>query len=235
MAYHIVLDCETTDKYARTGTQPHPEDSLVYDLGWVVCDMRTGEVVAERSFVIAETFYDSSLMPSAYYAAKLPKYHEGIRAGEWEVASFLDVFRAFRQDCKAFGVSKAWAYNCKFDEAALNSTLRTYSNGFCNWFMPYKLRLRDVWDYCSNVTGTAAYLKYCDKNGLFTPSGNPKTSAEAVYGFISGNPDFLEEHTALSDAKIELEILKAARKRHSKTSHTRGQGWKAASRLNKER
>lgn len=235
MANYIVLDCETTDKTPRVSDRAQPENSLVYDLGWVIYDNKTGEVLRERSFVIAETFYDNRRMQSAYYASKLPQYHEGIKRGEWVVAGFREVWQTLRADCKEFGVSKAWAYNCQFDEKALNSTLDHYSNGYNHWFMPYKLRLNDIWDYCSNITSTTAYLKFCDKNGYFTPKGNPITNAETVYRFISGARDFVEDHTALSDARIEMEILKAARKKHSKTRHSRGRGWMDAAKANKGR
>jgi hypothetical protein len=34
-----------------------------------------------------------------------------------------------------------------------------------------------------------------------------RTTAEKVYSYLSGNPDFIESHTALHDAQIETEIL----------------------------
>lgn len=235
MANYIVLDCETTDKTPRVSDRAQPENSLVYDLGWVVYDTNTGEVLRERSFVVTETFYDNRRMQSAYYAAKLPQYFEGILSGKWVVAGFREVWQTLKADCKELNVSKAWAYNCQFDEKALNSTLDHYSNGYNHWFMPYNLRLNDIWDYCSNITSTTAYLKFCDKNGYFTPKGNPVTNAETVYRFISGERDFTEDHTALNDARIEMEILKAARKKHKKTRHSRGRGWMDAARANKDR
>lgn len=41
----------------------------------------------------------------------------------------------------------------------------------------------------------------------YTESGNYSTNAEITYRFISGNTEFNEDHTALSDAEIEFSIL----------------------------
>lgn len=228
MANILVLDTETAPTVNYKDNKAHPETSLVYDFGYTIRD-KDGNVVRERSIVITDTFYQYKLMKSAYYADKLPQYYEGIKNGEWTELSFLEAWRTFKADCKECDVKSAWAFNCRFDEIALNNTCRTYSNGFAPWFIPYKLRLRDVWDYASNITSTKAYLKYCVNNGLFTVTGNPSTSAESVYKFINDQHDFEEDHTALSDARIEYEILAAARKRHKKTRHeSRGQGWRDA-------
>lgn len=234
MANTLVLDTETAPTVNYKDGKAHPETSLVYDFGYTIHD-KDGNVLRERSFVIAETFYNVDLMKSAYYADKIPTYHAGIANGEWTVVSFFEAWATFKADCKECNVKSAWAYNCRFDEIALNNTLRTYSNGYCHYFMPYKLRLRDVWDYCSNITSTPAYLRFCDSNGYFTASGNPSTSAENVYRFINREHDFAEDHTALSDSRIEYAILMAARKRHKKTRHSsRGQGWRDAAKAYKE-
>ncbi len=235
MANYVVLDTETAPTVKYCDDNAHPETSLVYDFGYTIFDVSTNKTLCERSFVVAETFYNSAVMNSAYYADKLPIYHEGIKNGEWIVASFAEIWRTFKADCKQFNVKKAWAFNCQFDEKALNNTLRTYSNGFCNWFMPYRLRLCDVWDYASNITSSASYLKFCDANAKFTTSGNPSTNAETVYAFLNNRRDYVENHTALEDARIERAILVAARKKHKKTRHSKGQGWRDAVKAYKNR
>lgn len=229
MANFCVLDCETAPTVNHKDNKAHPETSLVYDFGYTIRD-NDNHVIRERSFVVTDTFYQVGIMKGAYYADKIPTYLEGIKTGEWIEASFCEVWRTFKADCKECNVKSAWAYNCRFDEIALNNTLRTYSNGFATWFMPFKLRLKDVWDYASNITSSKRYLKYCVANGAFTPSGNPSTSAESVYRFINNEHDFTEDHTALSDARIEAAILLAAKAKHKKTRHSsRGQGWRDAS------
>lgn len=45
------------------------------------------------------------------------------------------------------------------------------------------------------------------KNNWLTDANNFKTSAEIGYRFITGNVDFIEEHTGLEDVLIEIEIM----------------------------
>lgn len=48
---------------------------------------------------------------------------------------------------------------------------------------------------------------------FFTEKGNLKFTAESIYCFISGNPEFKESHTAVEDCIIEYEIYKYMKKR----------------------
>ena len=69
--------------------------------------------------------------------------------------------------------------------------------------------LIDLWGLaCERLINTKSYKDFCFKNKLFTNSGTYfKTSAESVFQYVTGNIDFVEEHTALTDAVIESEIL----------------------------
>ena len=234
MAYHMILDTETCDRYARKTDQPEPWNSLVYDLGFCVVDMATGETVERKSIVIAETFNNSRLMNSAYYAGKLPQYRAGISMGEdgeWQMLDCLTAYNLMRDTIRKYGIRKVWAYNAKFDQQALNSTVRTYSNGFCGFWLPYSVKVCDIWDYATCITATKSYVRWAVNHGYVSAKGNPQTSAERVYQFISGDAGFSERHTALSDAEIETAILLAARRKHKKTSHTVGCGWRGAAKV----
>ena len=67
--YYLVLDVETANS---------TDDPLVYDLGYAVCDRR-GRIYESASLLVSDIFFDeASLMSSAYYAAKIPQYLEGI-------------------------------------------------------------------------------------------------------------------------------------------------------------
>lgn len=67
----------------------------------------------------------------------------------------------------------------------------------------------DLWGLaCERLINTKSYKDFCFENKLFTNSGRYfKTSAETVFQYVTGNADFVEEHTALADAQIESEIL----------------------------
>ena len=51
------------------------------------------------------------------------------------------------------------------------------------------------------------FQNFCEEFGYFTESGNYSTTAETLYRYISGNTEFVEEHTALADSLIECDIL----------------------------
>lgn len=84
----------------------------------------------------------------------------------------------------------------------------------------FKLRkveypLTDLWSIaCNKLINIDKYRNYCLKNGLLTASAIYfKSSAETSFQYLMNQYDFEEQHTALSDAEIESEILiKALRK-----------------------
>lgn len=70
--------------------------------------------------------------------------------------------------------------------------------------------IADLWLLaCKRLINNQRYKDYCLKNDFLTNSGIFfKTSAETVFSYLTENKDFTEDHTALSDAIIESEILR---------------------------
>lgn len=70
--------------------------------------------------------------------------------------------------------------------------------------------IADLWLVaCERLINNQRYKDYCLKNGFLTNSGTFfKTSAETTFSYLTENADFIEDHTALSDAVIESEILR---------------------------
>ena len=226
----IVIDTETAP--VVPSDEVDPRNMRVYDLGWIVTD-RDGVIYEQRSYIIANTFFNHALMQGAYYADKLPQYYQGMGTA-WEVISFLDAYKQFAADVKQYNVRDIWAYNARFDRSALNATIEDYSNGFRAFFYPFGCKVRDIWDYAgSTICNTKKYVAWCRENGFVSDKGNPQTSAEVVYRYITGRNDFAEAHTALNDCEIELSILRAARKRHQKARKSMGQGWRDAAKIAK--
>ena len=75
--------------------------------------------------------------------------------------------------------------------------------------------LIDIWALaCDRLLNTNKYRKYCCDNNFFTDSKKFfKTSAEVSYRYLMKDNEFVESHTALSDAEIETFILAKALKR----------------------
>lgn len=75
--------------------------------------------------------------------------------------------------------------------------------------------IADLWNVaCTKLINIDKYRNYCLENSLLTASAQYfKSSAEVTFKYLSNNHGFIEDHTALSDAQIEAQILtKALRK-----------------------
>lgn len=82
-------------------------------------------------------------------------------------------------------------------------------------FRGIKYPMCDLWGIaCDRLINIDRYRNYCLDNGLVTASKIYfKTSAETSFQYLMHNYDFVEEHTALSDALIESQILLKALKK----------------------
>lgn len=79
------------------------------------------------------------------------------------------------------------------------------------------LEFIDTWQAFFETIGKyTKYNKFCCENGFVTKSGNIQMTAEICYRFISGDVEFVEEHTALADCEIEMQILRAVWATHRK-------------------
>lgn len=204
-----VIDTETT------------KNGYVYDLGVAIMNITDGEIVATMNAIVEETFNDVSEMVTAYYAAKIPAYLEAINAGELEVLPFSECFKRFSTLLEAHNVRSVWAYNMAFDFKALNRTITELSNGFITSFFPGNVTCYDLMSSAVNIIGnTRRYQKWAIAHDYVTPTGRARATAETMFRFISDDDLFVEDHTALSDAIIEADILahlvakKSGYKRH---------------------
>lgn len=219
--FDLILDTETTNMLGISTEQPEPEHSLVYDLGGVVRDTKSGEIVDSFSFVLTETFFNERLMNSAYYADKRTIYLDGMGT-DWEYVSTIYAWEYVNNIIKKYNIRTVWAYNARFDVLTLNNTVRHYSNGWRKYFFPYGIKVKDVWARCSNITGTKKYVLWCIEHGYISEKNIPRTGAEYVYRYIIGDTNFIESHTAKDDAMIESAILTYAQ--HTKKGKSR-KGW----------
>ena len=191
-----VIDTETT------------KNGYVYDFGVVIMNAATGEVVATMNAIVEETFNNVSAMDTSYYACKIPAYIEAINAGELEVLPFSECFKRFSSLLESYNVRSIWAYNMAFDFKALNKTIAELSNGFILSFFPDGVKCYDLMSSAINLVGnTRRYQKWAIAHDYVTPTGRARATAETMFRFISDDASFVEEHTALSDAMIEADIL----------------------------
>ena len=204
-----IIDTETT------------KNGQVYDLGVAILNTSTGEVIDTMNAIVAETFGDVAAMRTSYYASKIPNYLAAIDAGELEVLAFSDCFKRFGELLAAHGVRSVWAYNMAFDYKALNRTIAELSNEFVTGFFPEEVKCYDLMSSAINLVGnTRRYQVWALEHGYVTPTGRAKATAEVMFRFVADDDAFVEDHTALSDALVEADILshlvakKSGYKRH---------------------
>lgn len=215
MKKFVVLDTEATNT-GKANAGRFGVGASVYDLGYIVADA-SGAIYYENNIIIADTFNDAALMGSAYYANKIPQYYQALASGSVQLMSTRDALKTLRADLRTYDVRDVWAYNARFDADALNSSVAQASNGFCEWALPYGVKWRDIMRYAqSTICATKKYRAWCEGHDLITKAGRPRVTAEAVYQYLTGDDEYSEQHTALSDAQDELVILLACLKRKQK-------------------
>ena len=206
--WYLIIDTET----CNTLEQPLP-----YDIGYAICD-RYGNIVVERSYMVAEMFIEhKDLMKSAYFAEKIPQYWEDFKNGMREMKTLLNIRKQIHADMKQYNVKKVGAYNMGFDKRALNNDVRYCSKSFFRWFFPFGTEYFCIWHMaCQTILNTTSYIKFALQNGLVSDKDNILTSAECCYKFLKKNVDFVEEHKGLEDVRIEVEILAECYATHKK-------------------
>lgn len=206
--YFLVIDTET----CNTLEQPMP-----YDIGYAITD-RYGNIVLERSFLVAEIFIDmADVMKSAYYAEKIPMYWEDVKNGTRKIAPFWTIRKTMLEDMKLWGVKKVGAYNMGFDRRALNNLIRYVSKSFKRYFFPFGTEYFCIWNMaCDVLLNRNSYVNFAMENGFVSEANNILTSAECAYRYIKNKCDFIESHTGLEDVKIEVEIFAKCISLHKK-------------------
>lgn len=225
--WYLVIDTET----CNTIEQPLP-----YDIGYAICD-RYGNIVIERSFMVAEIFINhKDLMKSAYFAEKIPQYWEDLKNGKRELKSIFNIRKQIHTDMKNYKVKKVGAYNMGFDKRALNNDIRYCSKSFFRWFFPFGTEYFCIWNMaCQVLLNSTSYVKFALQNGLVSDKDNILTNAECCYQFLTKNLDFKEEHTGLEDVRIEVDILAKCYSTHKKMDKSINSAcWRLPQRKRKE-
>lgn len=191
----VIFDTETTSL----------NKPFCYNLGYVIVDASTFEILKKEDFVIKQIWENLPLFATAYYAEKRNIYISAMRGKKAEMIKYGYAMSKMITDFKRYDVKKAYAYNASFDDSVFSFN--------CDW---YKVRnpfdnipIYDIRGMVTKfITDTENYKNFCEENEFFTETKrNYSTTAETVYRYITKNLDFEEAHTALSDSIIETEIM----------------------------
>lgn len=190
----FIFDTETTGL----------DKPFCYDVGYYIYDTDTRTPIEKKHFVVEQVWHNLALFESAYYKEKRPIYIQLMRKHQAVMDKWGYIMRAIKNDIHKYNVTDAYAYNSDFDDKVF-----TFN---CDWFKcnnPLEtIAIHDIWGYASEyITGQEVYKRFCEAYGYFTDTGNYKGSAEVVYRYIKGNPDFEEAHMGLYDVEIEAKIL----------------------------
>ena len=188
----MIFDTETTSL----------DKPFCYNIGYVIVDENFNKL-AERDFVCEQVWHNPMLFSTAYYANKRDIYVRSMRGRATTMDKFGYICQAMIRDIKKFDIAAAYAYNSPFDERVFNFN--------CDWFKcnnPFDtIPIYDIRGYAQQFICDGVFKDWCETHEKFTESGNYSTTAETIYQYISENIDFIEDHTALSDSRIETDIL----------------------------
>lgn len=197
----LVIDTETTNSI---------DDPFAYDVGFAVV-RATGEVLESHSYVVADIFLDKDLMSSAYFAEKIPQYWEDIKNGKRLLRRFKTIREILRDVVAQYGIRYVVAHNASFDYRSLNYTQRLLTSSKYRYFLPWGVEMWDTLKMARECLGkNEEYRQFCVDNGYtYGNEENPRLrfTAEIIYRYLTGNLDFIEDHTGLEDVLIEKDIL----------------------------
>ena len=197
----LVIDSETTNSI---------DDPFAYDVGFAVVKA-TGEVLETHSYVVADIFLDKDLMSSTYFADKIPQYWEEIKSGKRQLRRFKTIRSILRDVVAQYGIRYVVAHNASFDYRSLNYTQRLLTSSKYRYFLPWGVQMWDTLKMARECLGKdEQYKQFCIENGYtYGKEESPKLrfTAEIIHRYLSGDLDFVEEHTGLEDVLIEKDIL----------------------------
>lgn len=188
-----VFDTETTSL----------QKPFCYNIGYQILT-ESGTLLLEREYCIKQVWYNLELFTTAYYAEKRPIYVGKLRGRQIQLETFARAMRQIRKDFETYNVKSAYAYNSSFDERVMEFN--------CDWFKvvnPFEIvPIFDIRGYVMKTLVDDDYKDFCNEHEFYTETGaGYSTTAETVYRYLTQDKDYIEEHTALADARIESEIL----------------------------
>lgn len=207
--YLMFIDTETI------GTLNVKESILPFEIGMKILDTETMKVVKEKSYLVRKFFNNKYIMLSTFSATKYPNYFEKLENDKrYKTMSVNDISKDIEKIISRYAIKIMVAHNGNFDKTAMARLFEDFgvNNPFEN------IDLLDTMELSKIITFSKDYANYCLENKdrlnsmkdscFITNSGRVRTTAQAIYCYISNNSQFEEAHTGLEDIDIEIEIFK---------------------------
>ena len=216
--YLMFIDTETI------GTLNVKESVLPFEIGMKILDMETKQVVKEKSYLVRKFFNNKYIMLSTFSASKYPNYFEKLDTDKrYKTYSVNEISQDIEKIKNRYNIDIMVAHNGNFDKTAMTRLFEDFGleNPFEN------VDLLDTMELSKVITYSKDYVDYCIANKdrlnsigescFITNSGRVRTTAQAIYCYLSNNSQFEEAHTGLEDIDIEIEIFKASLERLGNT------------------
>ena len=190
----LVLDSETF------GLSPN---NVIFDIAWSIFNSQA--VIKERGVLVEETFSPNRLESLPFYGKRKAKMYS-ILAETFPIRRWEVILHVLAQDVAKYQVEAIYAYNAAFDIGAIQRTSEVLQAGM---FTPFGgIPVYDLWTAFSEFAGRRKKFRpFCKENNLITPAGTVRTTAESALKFLISS-EYEETHTALSDVRDEVFILK---------------------------
>lgn len=204
---------------------------MVYDIGLVVMDTSTGEIIKSAGFLIddtlreyreifkLDTYLNGTVKIPCYYKRNTSFYLDNMDS-RYNRVSFQTAMAYMEAILTQYKVKIPCAFCGMADIKALNDTGNKFKvnvplNIEILSVTPKRTKVwiekrYDVFDLhpiCKEILlTTAAYRQWCFDYGYLTENDNPSCTAESVFSWITKNPTHKEMHNGLQDAIEEATI-----------------------------
>ena len=207
--YLLFVDTETI------GSLFVKESVLPFEIGTKIYDTEKQKVVREKSYLIRKFFNNKFIMLSTFSATKYPKYFEKLESDKrYKNCSVNDMAQELERVIQRYNIKIMVAHNGNFDKCAIARLCEEFGTENPT----KKIDLLDTMELSKIITFSKDYANYCIENkdiknsinesAFITNSGRVRTTAQAIYSYLTKNPTFEEAHTGLEDIDIEIEIFK---------------------------
>ena len=196
----MILDTETIGNFGKP---------LVHDVGFVIVDKNFTILYKDR--ILVEELHKKALwlLNSNSFYSERKKDYEMARKTE-KIMPWAKISKHMADMIRHYHVGTVSAYNLQFDYRALKYTDDFFSDNHISKILDekskYKLCIYNL--ACETILNTENYHNFAKAHNLISEKGNYKTNAESAYQYITGNTEYIEKHTSLSDSLDEMEILK---------------------------
>lgn len=206
--YLMFIDTETI------GTLNIKESVYPFEIGMKVLDTQTNKIVKEKSYLVRKFFNNKFVMLSTFSASKYPTYFEKLESDKrYNVYSPNAISQDIQKVMTKYKIKLMVAHNGNFDKTAIARLFEEFgvANPFDN------VLLLDTMMLSFPLTKSKEYEDFCIQNqdrknsmgdsAFITNSGRVRTTAQAIYCYLSNDIDFEEAHTGLEDIDIEIVIF----------------------------